>query len=153
MNDQLEAKAPVASLACPLSASRQPPSTTAVALNHVGQNFDSGLCLTFVFAAYQQAGVNLRSQVNFTIGSNTYPVDLIGHITGGTTGTGTPPAGALVIYTSRYGRTYSHITIATDGNGNTVSTSDSVSGVVRQETIAQHAAATGASMMWWLPAV
>lgn len=36
-----------------------------------GSTACSGLCLTFVFDAYSQAGVNLRSQVSVDIGSNT----------------------------------------------------------------------------------
>ena len=122
------------------------------AMSHVGQNYDSELCLTFVFEAYQRAGIDLRSQINVPIGYNTYPADLIGHFTAGTTGTGTPPAGALIFYTSRYGRTYSHVTVSLGGS-DSVSTTDSVGYLVHRETTAQHAAATGATMMWWLPAL
>jgi hypothetical protein len=117
----------------------------------------SGLCLSFVRNAYLQGGVDLKSKVNVAWGSNTYPSDIWGHFTSGTTGTGTPPAGALVFWLpkSGYSKTYSHITIAVDSSGSTVSSSDSVNkSAIHYETIAQHQASGAYNQYvgWWLPA-
>jgi hypothetical protein len=131
-----------------------PNATETAAMNwaksKVGDYFDSGLCLKFVFDAYGAAGVNLRPWVNVAIGSNTYPVDIWGHFTHGTTGGGTPPAGALVFFASRTGnRTLSHVTLSV-GGGTMVSTTDAVnSSVVHYETLAQHSYAI--ELGWWLP--
>lgn len=116
----------------------------------VGQNLDSGLCLTFVFQAWAAAGVNLRSYVTVPIGANTYPVDIWKHFNAGTTGTGSqPPVGALVFYANKQGnRTLSHVAISV-GGGRTVSTSDAVAANVHYETIAQHNYAN--YLGWWLP--
>lgn len=101
--------------------------------------------------AYGAAGVNLRTQVSTGIGNNTYPVDIWGHFKSGKTGTGTPPASALLFYASKSGdRTLSHVTIAVDSSGNTVSTSDGVASRVHYETLAQHSYAK--YLGWWLPA-
>jgi uncharacterized protein YraI len=108
----------------------------------------NGLCLTFVFRAYAAAGVNLRQWVNVPIGSNTYPSDVWGHFVHGHTGGGTPPAGALVFYGSRYGRTYSHVALSL-GGGSLISTSDSVAHYTHYETTAQHSYAI--YLGWWLP--
>jgi len=88
---------------------------------------DPGLCLTFVFAAYTDAGVNLRSYVTVPITSNTYPVDIWGDFSQGTTGNGaSPPPGALVFFASNTGdRTLSHVAISV-GNGTMVSTTDAI---------------------------
>lgn len=134
----------------PAPASSAAQNAANWAAGHRGQNFDSGLCLTFVFQAWSAAGVNLRNYVTVPIGSNTYPVDIWGHFNHGTTGTGgNPPVGALVFYAAKNGdRTLSHITIST-GGGNTVSTSDSLGSLVHNETVAQHSYAT--ELGWWLP--
>ena len=58
----------------------------------------NGLCLTFVFNAYSAAGIDLRNWVTVPIGANTYPADIWGHFSHGTTGGGTPPPGALVFW-------------------------------------------------------
>ena len=117
----------------------------------VGSTSYQGLCLTFVFDAYNYgAGVNLRYQVNYPIGSNTYPVDIWGKFTRGTTGTGTPPAGALVFYASTTGdRTLSHVVLSV-GGGNTISTADRIATPIHYETVAQHYYAK--YLGWWLPA-
>jgi hypothetical protein len=108
----------------------------------------NGLCLTFVFRAYAAAGINLRQWVSVPIGYNTYPVDIWGHFTHGTTGSGTPPPGALVFYASRYGRTYSHVALSV-GGGNLISTEDAVAYYTHYETAAQHSYAI--YLGWWLP--
>jgi uncharacterized protein YraI len=119
------------------------------ARSKMGQNFDSGLCLSFVFSAYSAAGVNLRPWVNVPIGSNTYPVDIWGHFTHGTTGNGTPPAGSLVFWASKTGnRTLSHVTLST-GNGQMISTADSLGSNVHYETMAQRGYSI--ELGWWLP--
>ena len=73
------------------------------ATSKVGQAYDNNLCLTYVFAAYSAAGVNLRNYVTVGINSNTYPINIWGHFNHGTTGGGTPPAGALVFWASKTG--------------------------------------------------
>jgi cell wall-associated NlpC family hydrolase len=120
------------------------------AVSKVGQNFDSDLCLTFVFQAWSAAGVNLRNDVTVPIGDNTYPIDIWGHFNTGTTGGGSaPPVGALVFYANKQGDpTLSHVAISI-GGGQTVSTSDAVAGDVHYETIAQHNYAN--YLGWWLP--
>jgi hypothetical protein len=117
---------------------------------HIGQNYDSDLCLTFVFQAWSAAGVNLRNYVTVPINGNTYPVDIWNHFNKGTTGGGSkPPVGALVFYANKQGnRTLSHVTISV-GGGRTVSTSDAVASNVHYETIAQHSYAN--YLGWWLP--
>jgi len=120
------------------------------AAGHVGQNYDSGLCLAFVFQAWAAAGVNLRNYVTVPINGNTYPVDIWNHFNHGTTGGGSqPPVGALVFYANKQGnRTLSHVAISV-GGGRTVSTSDGVGSNVHYETIAQHSYAN--YLGWWLP--
>ena len=117
---------------------------------HVGQNYDSGLCLTFVFQAWSAAGVNLRNHVTVPINGNTYPVDIWKHFNTGKVGSGSqPPVGALVFYANKQGnRTLSHVAISV-GGGRTVSTSDAVASKVHYETIAQHNYAI--YLGWWLP--
>ena len=109
----------------------------------------NGLCLTFVFRAWAAAGVNLRQWVNVPIGWNTYPQDIWGRFTHGSTGGGTPPPGALVFFESRTGnRLYSHVALST-GGGNLISTADGVANFTHYETVAQHNYAI--YLGWWLP--
>ena len=116
----------------------------------IGSYRYQGLCLTYVFDAWSAAGVDLRPFVTVPIGANTYPVDIWGHFNHGTTGTGTPPAGALVFYASKTGnRTLSHVTLSI-GGGNTVSSADSLGTPIHYETVAQHSYAN--YLGWWLPA-
>jgi hypothetical protein len=128
-------------------------AAAAWAKAQVNTYLDPGLCLTFVFAAWSNgAGVNLRQWVNVPIGSSTYPQDIWGHFTHGTTGSGTAPhAGALVFYRSTTGdRTLSHVVVDI-GNGQLVSTQDGLneSGIVHIETYAQRAYSI--EQGWWLP--
>jgi hypothetical protein len=117
----------------------------------VGQNAYYNLCLAFVFDAYSAAGVNLRSWVTVPIGSDTYPVDIWGHFAHGHTGTGaSPPVGALVFWASPTGRRdYSHVALSI-GNGQTVSTYDSLGSVIHIESIATHNSYAN-ELGWWLP--
>ena len=109
----------------------------------------AGLCLTFVFQAYAAAGVNLRPWVAVPIGGNTYPMDIWGHFSHGSTGGGTPPAGALVFFEPRNGnRYYSHVALSL-GSGNLISTEDGVASDIHYETLAQHSYAN--YLGWWLP--
>ena len=131
------------------------PSTAQRAINWATPYADrhdtsyNGLCLTFAFNAYTAAGINLRNWVNVPIGSNTYPVDIWGHFTHGTTGVGTPPAGALVFWKATNGyRSWSHVALSR-GGGNLVSTSDGVAGYTHYETMTLHAYAIYQG--WWLP--
>lgn len=120
------------------------------AVGHIGENYDSGLCLTFVFQAWSTAGVNLRSFVTVPINGDTYPIDIWSHFNTGTMGGGdNPPTGALVFYANKAGdRTLSHVTLSL-GNGTEVSTSDALGGVVHYETITRHSYAH--YLGWWLP--
>jgi uncharacterized protein YraI len=107
------------------------------------------LCLSFVFRAYTVAGINLRPWVRVPIGSNTYPQDIWGHFSHGQTGTGTPPAGALVFFRASNGdRTNSHVVLST-GGGNLISTADRVANYIHYETMSQHRYAIYQG--WWLP--
>jgi hypothetical protein len=109
----------------------------------------NGLCLSFVFNAYAAVGIDLRKWVGVSIGENTYPADIWGHFTHGTTGQGVPPLGALVFWNAANGdRTNSHVALST-GGGNLISTSDGVAGHTHYETIGQHAYAV--YLGWWLP--
>jgi hypothetical protein len=115
-----------------------------------------GHCLGFDHAAYTAAGVNLPAEVSVSWGSGTYPDDIWGHFTGGTTGAGTtPPVGALVFYSATatgHDHTYSHVALSV-GGGNTISTSDKYNGGLHYETIAQHMSVHpyNTYVGWWLP--
>jgi hypothetical protein len=115
----------------------------------------NGLCLTFVFRAYQAAGVNLRPKVSVTIGTYTYPLDIWGRFRSGRTGSGTPPAGALVFFkpktgSASYRRIYSHVALSL-GGGRLVSTSDGVNeSYTHYETMTQHGYSV--YLGWWLAA-
>ena len=65
---------------------------------------------------------------------------------------GTPPAGALVFYSSTHGRELSHVTLSI-GGGRQVSTSDSVDGSnIHYETLAQHNRNSWSRYLgWWIP--
>jgi uncharacterized protein YraI len=109
-----------------------------------------GWCLKFVFDAWSAAGLNIRAWVNRTIDNNTYPQDIWGRFTRGRTGTGTPPAGALVFFRSKTGnRTMSHVVLSL-GGGNLVSTADSIATPIHYETMAQRSYSVYQG--WWLPA-
>jgi cell wall-associated NlpC family hydrolase len=114
-----------------------------------GQSYD-GLCLQFVSDAYHANG--FWSYISPSVPrdpGNTYPADIWGHFTAGTTGTGTPPPGALVFWGTEGNRTMSHVAISL-GGGNLVSTSDGYKSGTHQETMADHddyAVYDG----WWLP--
>jgi hypothetical protein len=127
------------------------------AKSQVGSSEDSGLCLTFVFAAWLNgANVNLKSgYVNYTISGSTYPQQIWGKFERGTTGTSTPPpTGALVFFNATSGHSieYSHVMISV-GGGEMVSTTDTFRSGVHYETLAQHASsgAWNSYVGWWLP--
>jgi len=126
-------------------------AAVAWAQSHVGQDYDYNLCLKFVFDAYYAAGLNLRPWVNAAIGNNTYPIDIWGHFTHGSTGTSTtPPAGALVFWAARNGRRdWSHVALSI-GNGQAVSTSDSLGSRVHVESTSAHNSYAN-YLGWWLP--
>lgn len=123
----------------------------------IGSTAWNGLCLSFVRNAYAYAGVDLRTRVTVAWGTGTFPQDIWGHFKVGRTGGGLPPPGALVFYLAKsgYGKMYSHVTLAVDGAGNTVSTNDTVKRTaVHYESIAQHTASGAYNYYvgWWLPA-
>jgi hypothetical protein len=139
----------------PLPPSLSAQIAEAWAMGQMSSDLDSGLCLTFVGSAWSAAGVNIRSGVSVSIGANTYPQDIWGHFTFGSTGTGTPPPGALVFYNAKPGKsiTYSHVTLSV-GGGLTISTADRVNEkAVHYETLAQHASSGAYNVYvgWWLP--
>lgn len=116
-----------------------------------GDTSYNDLCLTFVGDAYTQAKVDYRSQIDYAIDSNTYPVDIWSHFIRGTTGTDTaPPRGSWVFWASATGdRTLSHVALSL-GDGRLASTSDGVEGRgTHYETLEQHAYAH--YLGWWLP--
>ena len=126
------------------------------ACNYGGARNYAGYCLAFDFNAYAAIGVNLRNQVGVPINGNTYPQDIWGHFTHGTTGTGTPPRGALVFFLAKsgYSRIYSHVELSL-GGGAMLSTADTVNeSRIHVETLSQHASsgAWNSYVGWWLPA-
>jgi hypothetical protein len=147
------ASAPVPS---PAPASSTARNAIVWAGGQLGSRVWGGACLGFVRNAYAHAGVNLKNEVSVPWGSGTYPQDIWGHFRRGKTGNGTPPAGALVFYLSKSGHSkkYSHIALASDNAGDTISTSDSVSrSSVHRESISQHGSsgAYNRYVGWWLP--
>lgn len=142
---------PAAPAPAPPSGSTAPENTALSWARPYANAHDTSydwLCLTFVFRAYAAAGISLRQWVSAPIGWNTYPSDIWAHFTHGHTGRGTPPAGALVFFGSRYGRTYSHVALSL-GGGNLISTEDSIARYTHYETLAQHSYAI--YLGWWLP--
>ena len=108
-------------------------------------------CLAFVHDAWSAANVNLKSEVSVTWDGNSYPDDIWGHITGGTTGTGEPSTpGALIFFSAGTGgdggSEPSHVELYV-GNNTTVSSEDFLSTIVHYETFGQHPRELG----WWLP--
>jgi hypothetical protein len=124
----------------------------------IGSTAWPGLCLSFVYAAYKDgAGVNLEGLTSgVAYNANTDPQDVWGHTSAGTTGTGTPPYGALVFFDAKSGynpEDYSHVTIM-GANGEMISSPDVVNeSAVHYETLAQHAGsgAYDTYVGWWLP--
>ncbi len=142
------------SSAGPTAAEQQ---AVAWAVSRLGSTAFNGLCLTFVYDAYLDgAGINLEGYTSgVTYSSSTYPQDVWGHFTHGTTGTGTPPYGALVFFNSKpgYSIEYSHVMIMGSG-GEMISTTDAFNeSDVHYETLAQQAAsgAYASYVGWWLP--
>ena len=90
--------------------------------------------------------------MNVTWNSSTYPEDIWGHFTHGTTGTGTPPYGALVFFNDPSNITDSHVMISI-GGGNNVSTSDAFATGIHYESMRQEAnsGAYATYVGWWLP--
>jgi hypothetical protein len=138
------------------------PSSTAAtgavdwAQSQVGDDRRDGECLGFVGDAWSSKGVNYRDQIDpaYWRGNDTYPADIWGHFTDGTTGTDpNPPAGALVFYsgTPDHPRDYSHVTLSL-GNGQAVSTADSVPVADNDKIHIEPVARPGRYLGWWLPA-
>lgn len=115
-------------------------------------------CLAFAFDAWGiGAGHSIRGEVTVPITSNSYPSDIWGHFSGGTTGTDSnPPAGALVFWNSKGGRDDSHVAISI-GGGELISTNvdqPAVSGYngIHEESMSQFASNSwNLYDGWWLP--
>jgi hypothetical protein len=126
------------------------------AASQLGSTAWGELCLSFVQTAYDHGGINMENDTSgVTWNSNTDPQDVWGHTTTGTTGTGTPPYGALVFFNADPGynpEDYSHVTIMGSG-GEMISTNDVGGQNVHQETLyqAEHAGAWNTYVGWWLP--
>jgi len=122
-----------------------------------GQTYWYG-CLAFAFDAYGKgASMNLRPWVSISIGTNTYPSEVWGHFTHGTTGAGSdPPPGALVFWDSTGGTVDSHVAVSI-GGGELVSTNvdqTSVAGWngIHLESMSQFAENSwNIYQGWWLP--
>ena len=151
----------VGGMLAPSSAQAQTTAeTNAVnwAVGQIGSTAWPGLCLPFVQAAYEDgASINLEDLTSgVTYNADTDPEDVWGHTTAGTTGTGTPPYGALVFFNAKPGydpEDYSHVAIM-GANGKVISTPDAVDeSAVHYETLAQHAdsGAYDTYVGWWLP--
>jgi cell wall-associated NlpC family hydrolase len=124
----------------------------------IGSTSWDGLCLSFVYDAYQNgAGINLRNDTSgVTYNSNTDPQDVWGHTATGTTGTGEPPYGALVFFDAKSGydpEDYSHVAIM-GANGEMISTNDAFNeSTIHYETLQQEQGSGSYSTYvgWWLP--
>jgi hypothetical protein len=128
------------------------------AIGQIGSTAWYGLCLSFTFDAYLDgAGMNLEDRTSgVTYNANTDPEDVWGHTDTGTTGTGTPPFGALVFFDAKPGynpEEFSHVTIM-GADGEMISTPDAFDeGAVHFETLAQAngSGAYATYVGWWLP--
>jgi hypothetical protein len=135
------------------AAAASPAEQAAVtwANNQVGTNEYGYACLSFVRQAWAEGGVALKSEVSVSWGSNTYPDDLWGHFTAGTTGSGEPSTpGALIFYSAGSGGDAgsepSHVQIFV-GNNTVVSSEDAFGTDVHTEPFGKHPRELG----WWLP--
>jgi len=93
------------------------------------------------------------------MGNDTYPSDVWGHTSGGEVNTDpsvAPPAGALVFWDSKLGRTDSHVAISI-GNSELISTNVDQKAVpgydgIHEESMAQFQAnGDNVYLGWWLP--
>jgi hypothetical protein len=122
------------------------------ARSQLGDHTRVGECLGFVGDAWSSEGVNYRTQIDpaYWRGNDTYPADIWGHFTAGTTGTDpNPPAGAFVFYsgTADHPRDYSHVTLSL-GDGQAISTANTRGQEIHVEPVAR----PGRYLGWWLPA-
>ena len=142
------------------SATAKENSAVGWAQARVGAGGWYGLCLSFVFDAYQDgAELNLRTLTSgVTYNADTDPEDVWGHFTSGlatsTTNQSGIPYGALVFFDAKAGynpEDYSHVTIM-GANNVMISTPDVANeSVVHNETFAQITRAYSTYVGWWLP--
>ncbi len=132
-------------------------SAVSWATGQLGSTNWGDLCLSFGQSAYDNAGINIKSDTSGVVwNSKTDPEDVWGHTTTGTTGTAQPPYGALVFFDARSGydpEDYSHVAIM-GANGQMVSTNDAFNeSEVHEETLAQEEGpgAYTTYVGWWLP--
>lgn len=124
------------------------------ATNYPDKSGYGGACLAFVFDAYRKgAEVDLWKKAGWMPANpnETYPIDLWPHLPAGSTGSGTPPPGALVFFSGWNGdRTLSHVTISV-GGGRMISTADHLGEAIHTESLSQYDG-SGRYLGWWLPA-
>jgi hypothetical protein len=129
-------------------------SAVGWAERQVGSSKYNGACLALVVEAYQQVPFPIRSHVTVTIGTNTVPINIWDHFSGGTTGgpSTSPPAGALFFWSNSLGAGDSHVAIST-GGWNFVTASDvDNENDTHYETMTQFNANHDAHALgWWLP--
>lgn len=131
-------------------------SPAAWANRYLTQNEFEGACLSFVRQAWAAGNIPLKAQVSVGWGGDTFPDQIWGHFTSGTTGAGEPTIpGTLIFYAAGpggdFGSEPSHVQIFI-GNNTVISTEDSCHGTI---VTAVHAEAFGAhprEIGWWLPA-
>ena len=114
----------------PAGGSGGDPATEAAAANwarnQAGSTAWEYLCLSFVYRAWEAAGVSrgtLDSLAGYTPNGNTFPIDewrywASGHPPGGIWHNGfdpAPPAGAIIFYSNKLGDEDSHATISLGG--------------------------------------
>lgn len=117
----------------------------------------SGLSLAFSYLAYYQgASLDLRQRttsVQYTV--QTTAQDVWGHTSQGTTGTGTPPYGALVFFVAKTGQSAQQASLMAlmGAGGELIAIGDSSSSAVHTETLSQAEAVNSHSTYagWWLP--
>jgi hypothetical protein len=111
------------------------------ATGQLGSTGWNNLCLSFVQTAYSDAGINIKDDTSgVTWNNDTYPQDVWGHFTTGTTGTGAPPYGAVVFFLvnpQQHPISDSHVVIMSSG-GEMISSNDAFNETdVHQETLTQ----------------
>jgi hypothetical protein len=132
-------------------------AAAAWAKNQTGKTQWEYLCLTFVYQAWENAGVSagtMSARAGYTTTNNTYPVDewdywASGHPPQGQWHSGhdaAPPVGAIIYFSNKLGRTDSHTTISLGGG---LQISPDTTGVSGPESVNTNNYRT--MLGWWLP--
>lgn len=127
------------------------------ARNQTGSTAWEYLCLSFVYQAWETAGVSrgtLNAIAGYTPNGNTYPIDewrywAGGHPPGGIWHSGfdpAPPPGAMIFYSNKLGDEDSHATISL-GGGSMIS--PGTRGVTGPASVTYNDFAT--MLGWWMP--